>query len=124
VNSQGHGAILLASGSASISADDLVLSISQARPTQPTLFVQGTNAIAIPFKDGKLCMGTPTLRMGVEFLNGSGAASSSFSIVTEGNISVPGTVRYYQAWYRDPGPGSVCGQGSNFSGGLQLTWLP
>ena len=124
LNSQGHGAILVASGSAGIGADDLVLNISQARPGQPTLFVQGTTAIAIPFKDGKLCMGNPTLRMGVEFLDPTGSASTSFSIVTEGNISLPGTVRYYQAWYRDPGPGSVCGQGSNFSGGLELTWMP
>ena len=124
LNSQGHGAILVASGSASIGADDLVLGISQARPNQPTLFVQGTNAIAIPFKDGKLCMGNPTLRMGVEFLDATGAAATSFSIVTEGNISLPGTIRYYQAWYRDPGAGSVCGQGSNFSGGLELTWMP
>jgi len=123
LNSQGHGAILLASGSASVGADDLVLSVSQARPTQPTLFVQGTNAISIPFKDGKLCTGSPTLRMGVEFLDAAGAASTSFSIVTEGNI-VPGLTRYYQAWYRDPGAGSTCGQGSNFSGGLELTWLP
>ena len=119
-----HGAILVASGSASIGADNLVLSISQARPGQPTLFVQGTTAIAIPFKDGKLCMGNPTLRMGVEFLDPTGSASTSFSIVTKGNLSLPGTVRYYQAWYRDPGPGSVCGQGSNFSGGLELTWMP
>jgi len=124
LNSQGHGAILVAGGSASIGADDLVLSVSQARPTQPTLFVQGTNAISIPFKDGKLCTGSPTLRMGVEFLNASGSASTTFSIVTEGNISIPGTLRYYQAWYRDPGGGSPCGQGSNFSGGLELTWLP
>ena len=123
-NSQGHGAILATAGSASIANDDLVFQVSQARPGQPTLFVQGQNLIAVPFKDGKLCTGNPTERMGVAFLNASGQADSSgFSVVTEGNITSPGSVRYYQAWYRDPAI-SVCGEGSNFTSGIQITWQP
>ncbi len=124
-NSQGHGAILTASGSASIGADDLVFTVTQGRPNQPALFVQGQNLISVPFKDGKLCTGNPTERLGVAFMNASGQTdSSALSVVTEGNLSTPGSVRYYQAWYRDPGPGSPCGQGSNFTSGLTITWLP
>jgi hypothetical protein len=121
VNSQGHGATLSGSGSNSILFDDLVLTISGARPLQPCLFIQGQSAISLPFKDGKLCTGTPTERLGIEFLEGSGAASTSFSIATEGNVS-PGSTLYYQCWYRDPGGMSPCGNGSNFSSGLAILW--
>ena len=122
VNSQGHGATLSGSGSNSISFDDLVLTVAGARPLQPCLFIQGQSAINLPFKDGKLCMGNPTERLGVEFLDASGSASSSFSIVTEGSVSAGNTL-YYQCWYRDPGAlMSPCGAGSNFSQGLAILW--
>jgi VCBS repeat protein len=124
LNSQNHGAILFAAGSASLTADDLRLRVLQARPHQPALFVQGDASISVPFKDGKLCVGGSTERLGFSLLGGAGSASSaSFSISAAGNITTPGAVRYYQAWYRDPAI-SVCGQGSNFTGGLALTWQP
>lgn len=122
LNSLAHGALLQATGSNVLASDDLVLNISQARPSQPSIIIQGAMPIAVPFKDGKLCMGFPTDRLEVVFLDAIGGGSTTGSIATQGSVSAPGTTTYYQAWYRDPGPGSPCGQGSNMTSGLRVDW--
>lgn len=121
VNTQGHGAVLTALGSDSYAADDLVLMITQGRGNQPAMFLQGSMPAAMPFKDGKLCVGTPTERLEAITLDGTGAGVSVGSIVTEGAVPGPGTTLYYQAWYRDP-QSSVCGTGSNLTGALKVDW--
>jgi plastocyanin len=121
LNSSGVGARLSASGSASVAADDLVLSVDQARAGQPGLFLQGTVEIAVPFKDGLLCVGSPTERLEVVFLDAAGAGKSAQSVVTTGAVAA-GQTRTYQFWFRDGGGLSVCGAGSNFSNALNIVW--
>ena len=122
LNSLGQGAVLTPIGTASFAADDFGLLLTQGHPLQPTMFIQGATQIAIPFKDGKLCMGTPTERMEIVFLDGAGAGATVESIVTNGVVPGPGARRYYQAWYRDPSL-AVCGVRSNLSSGLIVDWI-
>ena len=120
-NSGGVGAILSGVGSDLLSDDNLVLTIEQGRANQPCVFVQGATQIATPFRDGVLCMGNPTDRLELAFLDSSGAASTTSALGAEGNVT-PGQTVHYQVWYRDPAI-SPCGSGSNLSNGVSMTWL-
>jgi hypothetical protein len=119
------GASLSGSGSASILADNLVLSAANLTPG-PGLFFQGNNAVnsgnGNTFGDGLRCAGGGVRRMEVTFANaGNGfSTSTSISISTDGNVSI-GDTRRYQYWYRDSGT-SPCGSLFNLSNGYEITW--
>lgn len=121
-----QGARLITTGSASVAADDLVLSVSGSSSSQPGLLFQGTSRVAgglgVVFGDGLRCVGGSVVRLQPVAADAQGAAASSLSIVTKGAV-VPGQTRRYQWWYRDP-LGSPCGGGFNLSNGIEVVWGP
>ncbi|MCA8980991.1 MAG: hypothetical protein H6831_09855 [Planctomycetes bacterium] len=119
MNSTGDGAILTYTGTAEIAADDLTLFAYQCRQSQTGVFLQGGTLTPQAFRDGILCVGPPTLRLEFVQTDFIGNATSSISLVNDGN-NVPGLTRYYQFWFRDPG--GACGAGSNLSSALRVVW--
>ncbi|HIG10494.1 MAG TPA: hypothetical protein EYG30_13815 [Planctomycetes bacterium] len=125
-NSTGLGAGLTAMGDASVSADTLQLTVTNALASQPGLLFQGSTAInggnGIAFGDGLRCTGGNVRRLEVVFPDSAGSVSSSVILSVAGLASAGDVVRY-QLWYRDP-VFSPCVNGFNLTNGLEINWLP
>jgi len=128
MNSTGQGAMLLGSGLTSLSADGLVLNVSNlpipGSGTGFALFFQGDAATNVPFQDGRRCVSGAQVRLATKSHTGgmtSFPQGGDNSVSVEGFVGGPGA-RYYQVWYRNViGP---CGTGSNVSNGLSVIWVP
>ncbi|MCB9915780.1 MAG: hypothetical protein H6828_11645 [Planctomycetes bacterium] len=123
-NSTGAGAALPFAGSANLAQDDLVLSGAGLPAGQPALLIVGENAVAggagTIFGDGLRCAGQNVRRLGVVAADAGGHASWGPGLAA-GQGWLPGDVRYFQAWYRDPS-GSPCGGSFNLTHGVAVTW--
>jgi len=121
------GALLTGTGSAGVTADDLVL-LAERMPTgQNGLFWMGAGRLDILFGDGRLCVGSGgvgAFRFPVQTSGHRGAFVLGPGIVAQASsltISA-GSTWNFQAWYRDPlGP---CGYGLNLTNALAVTWAP
>jgi len=123
-NSVGPGALIGYSGSTSVTANDLVLTVTGCPSTQFGLFYYGPNQISIPFGEGVRCAGGGINRLGVFQTNASGAGSKTVDLTNppqpSGQITV-GSHWNFQCWYRDPSGGP---SGFNFSDGLSVRFCP
>ena len=121
-NSTGAGAVLSASGSASLSADDLAFSVTGV-PNGPGLFFQGDFAVGagngLAFGSGLRCAGGFAVRLEICF-SSNGSSATSVAIGSSGGAAA-GETKRYQYWYRDPN-GSPCSEPFNLTNGYELTW--
>jgi len=126
-NSLGNGARLVATGSASLAADSLVLVGSQMTNAS-ALYFQGTtqlgaNGVGVLFGDGHRCVGGQVIRL--RTVTNVGGASSHPSvgdlpISVRGAIAAPGT-RWYQVWYRNAA--AFCTVATfNLSNAVRIDW--
>lgn len=118
-NSTGLGAELAGFGNQQVAADNYLLRAHALPVAQSGVFLQGAGLANLAFRDGLLCVASPTVRLESVTSDSGGTAQSSVSIVQQGGVQ-PGTIRYYQLWYRDPG--GACGSGSNLTNGWSVHW--
>ena len=125
VNSTGVGAIMAASGTTSVTNDNLVLTTTQMPPNRVGLMFSSQSAGApIPFRDGILCLRPQIFRFNTKNTGAGGSWSYGPGLVnwTINNLPVPGWILMGQTWnfqsfFRDPtGP---CGQKANLSNAIQ-----
>ena len=125
-NGTGNSGLLTASGSASLSAANLVLSGAGLQPSQPGLYFQGNNVTGggngFQNGDGLRCAGGSIRRLQVRFANVNGESSTTVNIGAVG-VANPGDTRRYQLWYRNP-LNSPCGSTFNLTNGLEVVWQP
>jgi len=121
-NSTGVGALMSASGSSSVSADNLVLTVSQLPINAFAFMFRANNAIGpFPFGDGFRCAGGGLIRFGVQNSGMSGTISRGPGLCATYGIA-PFTTYRFHCWYRDPaGP---CGSGFNTPNAIAVSFLP
>jgi len=123
-NSAGPGAVIHASGSISLTLDELTLGVTGAAPGNFGIFFVGLQQMQLPFGEGFRCTGSPIQRITpVVSLDGSGAASLLLDFDQPyGALVTPGAPGVnYQFWYRDPAGGPA---GFNLSDALHVQHLP
>jgi len=128
LNSLGLGARLVATGTASVSGDTLVLHADQM-PNSTSLYFQGTTAVGggagTILGDGLSCAGGTLIRLRT-VQNAAGASQFPGAgdplLSVRGSVTIPGT-RVYQAWYRNAA--AYCTPSTfNLTNGLVVVWQP
>jgi len=132
MNSFNHGAQLAGSGSAHVSNDTVLFSVSGTPTSTLVVLFQGdieqNGGLGTPLGDGLLCVNSNVVRLGATTATG-GNASFGHGVAGDPPISVLGMVnghsgtKYYQAWYRNTT--SFCEpEGYNTTNGLAVLWQP
>jgi hypothetical protein len=131
VNSTGQGAILQASGSGSVTTDDLTLEVRHLPPFAPTLMFMGGAQSSISLGSGQLVVGGGSVglyRLGIQFTDGNGVlvrppglVAYSQSLGGSGVITA-GQTWNFQCWYRDVQ--TPCAITNNLSNGLSVGFTP
>ncbi|MCC7169545.1 MAG: hypothetical protein IT459_03775 [Planctomycetes bacterium] len=86
------------SGTPRLATNDLLLHVDDLVPNKPGQLFYGSARNAAPFVGGTLLVSVPLVRLPAVHADAQGSVSIPISI----DASMPGTVRRYQFWQRDP----------------------
>lgn len=123
-NSLGIPGTLTASGTNSVTANDLVFQGAQLPPSTTALLAMGTTSTQAPFGDGFRCIAGSVRRLHTAPVSAASTWSFALDIqsLPPGGAITPGALRYFQLHYRNPaGP---LGTGFNLTNGLAVTFVP
>jgi plastocyanin len=129
LNSIGAGGRLRARGTASVSADTLLLVGTGMSESTTVLFFQGSTQVnggmGAVFGDGLRCAGGASIRLGVSTVSFGVARypQAGNPAVSVKGVVPAGGMRTYQIFYRDP-PSACTGALFNASDGYAITWMP
>lgn len=120
LNSSGSGALLDATGSASVSNDTLSFSSTQLPANKSSLLFTGVLELPATqiLGDGLLCTGGLLTRLGVVNSSATGEANWGGGLIGTYGWNA-GETRYFQVWYRDTAT-SPCAQAFNTSNGYAI----
>ncbi len=129
LNSMGVGGVLGATGSASVTADTLVLT-GTGMPNASALYFQGTTqdngGAGNLFGDGLRCASGTIIRLGTKTNAGGGSSypqGGDLPVSVRGLVPAAGGARNYQVWYRNA-VGFCTAATFNLTNGVAVTWQP
>lgn len=118
-NSVGAGAQMGYTGTGNLVLNDLTLYTYACPPNSSGIYYYGPSTTQVPFGNGFRCVSGATFRLGVTTADSFGDASVAIDWQNlPSGAPLPGQVRNFQFWYRNPAAG---GSGFNLSNGLQVT---
>lgn len=131
-NSTGVGSWLGGFGSASLSADDLTLAVTNLPPNGSGRLFMGAGSVDVPFGDGRMCAGRGGMgqfRFPIQGAdtNGTFQFGPGIGQFTTSHFSALGAIHagqtwHFQGWYRNTvGP---CGSGFNTTNAFDVTFAP
>jgi len=97
-----------------IAMDDNLIVVGAWQDDDAGFFTGGADA----FGDGLRCAGGALVRLGIVVANGSAVANS---LTPMGAGLIPGDIRRYQYWYRNPSA-SPCASWFNLTNGFEIAW--
>jgi hypothetical protein len=128
-NNLGVGALFTASGTTSVTCDDLVFTTTGLPAFNFGLYYMGNGIMNAPFGNGLRCVAGALQRFPVQntgpagmLVRGPGIAAFTCATFPPMFCITPGLTWNFQAWYRDPG--GPCGSSFNFSNAITATFLP
>jgi len=125
-NSGGAGGVLEATGTPSVTQDDIRVFATGLRPGQSALLFVGATEVAggsgTLFGDGLRCAGGQIQRLGVRSPDAQGAADWGPGLASQYGWSA-GQTRVLQTWYRDT-VASPCGTGFNLTSAFRIDLQP
>jgi hypothetical protein len=119
--SAGGPSIMSASGSASIAANDLVISCDNIPGSEPGVFFYGANQGQFPFGEGNRCITGTIIRIWPPSGSSGGVLTRVIDYNTLPTPIISGSTWNFQGWFRDPSGGPA---GFNLSDGIEIVFVP